>query len=124
MFNKKGFTLLEVLITTFIFVFGILVLSRIFNEGARIYSDVENTDIAINIARAKMEEIKNTPFANLADSGPAPASSDSASPFAMFDITIDVDETAAPMPVDVQVSWTGKGGGVASVSLETLIADY
>lgn len=114
----KGFTLLEVLITVIILTVGIVAILWAFSAGMYATTDIENVDLALNIAQAKMEEIKNTPFANLEDSGPT------ADPnFANFNVTVNVAEGQNPMQVDVTVAWQVKGGQT-SISLTTLITNY
>ncbi len=119
----KGFTLLEVLIATIILTVGVIAICGAFNAGIFASADIENVDLALNIAQAKMEEIKNTPFADLADSGPVPADSDPASSLARFNVTVDVAEGQNPMQVDVTVAWDVKGGQT-DITLTALIADY
>lgn len=114
----KGFTLLEVLIATVIFTVGVIVLIWALNSGIYAVSDIENVDLALNIAQGKMEEIKNTAFAGLSDSGPATDVN-----FPVFTTTVNVAEAQNPMQVDVTVNWDVKGGQTG-FTLTTLIADY
>lgn len=114
----KGFTLLEVLITVIILTVGIVTILWAFSAGMYATTDIENVDLALNIAQSNMEEIKNTSFANLQDSGPT------ADPnFANFNVSVNVAEGQNPMQVDVTVAWQVKGGQ-ASISLATLITNY
>jgi Tfp pilus assembly protein PilV len=119
--KENGFTLLEVLLATFLFTTGIVAVVRVFSMGLVASSDIENVDLALNIAQKKMEEIKNTPFANLADSGPAAA--DTTFPLSNFSITVDVAELQNPMPVNVAVNWN-VSGGTTGVNLVTLVTNY
>jgi hypothetical protein len=88
------------------------------NSGIYATSDIENVDLALNIAQAKMEEIKNTAFGSLADSGPTADAN-----FPRFSTTVNVAEGQNPMQVDVTVSWQVKGGQT-SIILTTLVASY
>lgn len=117
-FKKYGFTLLEVMIAVVLLAGGFIAIASAFNAGILASADVENVDLALNIAQAKMEEIKNTGFAGLADSGPA-ADPD----FANFNVTVNVAEGQDPMQVDVVVAWNVLGGST-NVTLTTLAADY
>lgn len=118
MVKKSGFTLLEVLIATTILVVGVMAITWAFSTGIFASADIENVDLALNIAQAKMEEIKNTAFADLADSGPT------ADPnFSNFEVTVDVAEGRDPMQVDVTVVWETKGGETG-ITLTTLTTDY
>ncbi|MDD5449472.1 MAG: prepilin-type N-terminal cleavage/methylation domain-containing protein [Candidatus Omnitrophica bacterium] len=114
----KGFTLLEVLIAAVVLTAGVVAIMWAFNTGLYATTDVENVDLALNIAQAKMEEIKNSAFADLADSGPT-ADPD----FPRFLTTVNVAEGQNPMQVDVTVNWDAKGGQTG-FTLSTLIADY
>jgi prepilin-type N-terminal cleavage/methylation domain-containing protein len=116
--KNSGFTLLEVLIATVIFTIGMTAIIWALNSGIYATSDIENVDLALNIAQAKMEEIKNTAFASLADSGPTADSN-----FPSFSVTVNVAEGQNPMQVDVTVAWSVRGG-TTSFALTTLVADY
>lgn len=117
-FEKNGFTLLEVLIAAVILTVGVAALVWAFSAGIFATTDIEDVDLALNIAQAKMEEIKNTAFASLADSGPAADAY-----FPRFSTTVNVAEGQNPMQVDVTVAWQVKGSA-ASFTLTTLAADY
>lgn len=116
--KKRGFTLLEVLITLIILAVGVIAISQAFSAGLFAATDVENVDLALNIARAKIEEIKNTDFVGLVDSGPSPDPN-----FSNFNVTVDVAEGQNPMQVDVTVAWNVKGGQTG-ITLTTLVTDY
>ena len=126
----KGFTLLEILITIIILTISVIALTSAFSSGLFSSTDVENVDLALNIAQAKMEEIKNTAFASLADSGPAAADTDPNSPLSRFDVTVDVGVPADPRQVDVIVEWEAQSGvkhgqiPSVSITLTTQMADY
>lgn len=114
----KGFTLLEVLIALIILTIAVTTLIWAFSSGIYAATDIENVDLALNIAQSNMEEIKNTPFANLQDYGPAADQN-----FANFNVSVNVAEGQNPMQVDVTVAWQVKGSQT-SISLTTLITNY
>ncbi len=114
----KGFTLLEVLIATVIFTIGVTAIIWAFNLGMFASSDIENVDLALNIAQAKMEQIKNTAFGSLSDSGPTADAN-----FPRFSTAVNVAEGQNPMQVDVTVARNVKGGST-SITLTTLVANY
>jgi prepilin-type N-terminal cleavage/methylation domain-containing protein len=116
--KSRGFTLLEVLIAVLIFTVSTVAIIWAFSLGMYATTDIENVDLALNIAQAKMEEIKNTPFAGLADNGPTTDPD-----FPSFNVTVNVAESQNPMQTDVTVAWNVKGGQT-SIALTTLVADY
>lgn len=116
--TKQGFTLLEVIIATVIFTIGAVAIIWALNSGIYATADVENVDLALNIAQAKMEEIKNIAFGSLADSVPTADAN-----FSRFSTTVNVAEGQSPKQVDVTINWNVKGG-LTGFTLTTLIADY
>ena len=113
-----GFTLIEIMIALVIFVLGVIAIARAFSAGLFAETDAFNTAIALYIAQARLEEIKDTAFAGIADSGPA-----ADLVFTDFSVTVDADEGDNPMEVDVLVNWD-TAGGEAGISLTTMVADY
>ena len=117
--RPQGFTLLEVIITVALLTLGVIALSQAFSTGMLASTDVENVDLALNIAQAKMEGLKNTAFASLASSGPT------ADPnFSNFNVTVSVTGVD-PKQIDVTVAWNVQGAQAStSVALTTLRANY
>ena len=116
----KGFTLLEILITIILFTTGVAALVWAISSGIYASVGIEEMDLALNIAQARMEDIKNKSFTAIeagGDSGPT-ADSD----FSNFNVTVDVAGGEDPMQVDVTVSWKVRGGQ-DRVTLTTLVAD-
>jgi Tfp pilus assembly protein PilV len=113
---KKSFTLLEIIITTLILTLGVIGISRALSTGLFAYKDFENVNLALSIAQTKMEELKNTSFENLSDSGPI-----SDENFPDFKVKVDIEEGKNPCKVIVEVSW---GSPEEKITLTTLIADY
>jgi Tfp pilus assembly protein PilV len=108
---------MEVLIATVVVTVGIVAVMGALGIGLFASTDIEDTDLALNIAQAKMEEIKNTAFASLADSGPTADAT-----FPKYSVTVNVAEGQDPMRIDVTVSWGAKGG-TASIMLTTQAAN-
>lgn len=122
--TKKGFTLLEVLIALIILTVGVIAITRAFSTGLFASTGVEDTDLALNIAQAKMEEIRNTSFGSIADNGPTPADANPDSPLYKFNVTVDETTVSTDLKrVEVTVDWATKGG-TADVELKTLAANY
>ena len=116
--KNNGFSLIEVLLATAIVSGGVIAVAQGFASGLLAYNDTKDTELALNIAQAKMEEIKNTLFAALVDSGPT------ADPhFSNFRVTVNTAEGQDPMRVEVTVSWNVKGGE-SNLVLTTLVTNY
>ena len=115
--SRRGFTLLEILGALLLLAIGVAALSESFSTGILASSDAENVDLALNIAQAKMETLKNTSFASLASSGPTADAN-----FSNFNVTVAVSGTD-PKQIDVTVAWNVQGGST-SVALTTRRANY
>lgn len=114
-----GFTLLEIILTVILLTVGVLALSQAFNIGMLASTDTENVDLALNIAQAKMEELRNTAFANLASNGPTADSN-----FSNFNVTVTVTGLD-PKQIVVSVDWNVQGtASSTNVQLTTLRANY
>lgn len=100
-----------------LFTVGGIALSQAFNVGLFASTDVENIDLALKIVQAKMEEVKNTAFADLSSAGPTPDPR-----FPNFNVTVAITGTD-PKQVDVTVAWNVQGG-TTSVGLTTLVSNY
>ena len=119
--SQKGFTMVEVLVTIFLLAVGVVGVQKAYNVGLRAGADIENVEIAMNLAQSKMEELRKDAaqdFDSLADFGPT-VSGD----FTNFSVTVNVDDGADPMAIDVTVTWTSSGGPGAFV-LSTIVSDY
>ena len=123
---KKGFTLLEVLVATIIFVVCVVSILWAFNTGMFAYTDIENVDLALNIAQERLENIKDTTFADITSTAPFthPAFPNFTRQTVVVVTEQDPDTSEDLLKrVDVTVTWTVKGEDV-SVTLTTLVASY
>lgn len=120
--GNSGFTLLEVLIAIVILTIGVVSIIWAFSTGIFATTDVENVDLALNIAQANMETIKNQNFTDI-DTDAEISSIVSNLGFSDFTVSGDVAEGLNPMQVDVTVAWSIRGG-TTSFTLTTLVADY
>lgn len=115
---RAGFTLFEILLAILIFAIGIVAVLWAVNTGLFARSDIENVARALNISQAKMEEIKNTAYANINNSGPITDPT-----FPAFSTMVNANNDVNIKRVDVVVSWPTRGGN-ANVNLTTLIANH
>lgn len=114
---KKGFTLLEVLIAVLLFAVGVIAIVGLFSVGMITSVDAENTAIAMNLARARIEEVRNRDFALIIDE-----SKGAIGGFPRFQREVLVTSPLADLKqVIVNVYWTFKGGET-NVSLATYIS--
>ncbi len=119
---RKGFTLLEIMITIVLLAIGIAAITEAFNAGLFTSTDAENVDLALNIAQANLETIKNQSFADI-DTDAEISSLISNLGFSDFTLSGNVAEGQDPMQVDVTVAWNVKGG-TTGITLTTLVTNY
>jgi prepilin-type N-terminal cleavage/methylation domain-containing protein len=117
---KRGFTLLEVLITLVLIAGGMTAILMAFSLVTGASRGVEEHEAAVNIAYARMEEIQSISYTELQSS-----TIDSGTMFAAlagYTVAVTTTKPENPAKVSVTVSWPVKGG-TASVALTTLKAD-
>jgi len=125
--NGAGFSLLEVMVAVVIIGFGLLAIMHLFPIGLRASKISQDTTVATFLAQQKMEELRNTKYADIDD---PPLSETFASPFSNFTWTKYVSESESEeiddgklSKVVIEVSYTPYGQG-RRVKLVTFIADY
>lgn len=117
---KKGFTLLEMLVTIVLLTAGIVSILRMMSMGMFADTDAENATIALYLAQEKMEEIKDaSSYANIDTF--AEAQTALTGDYADFDREVTV--SGGPKQVNVIVYWTTKGDEL-NVDLVSLFEDY
>jgi len=118
---KRGFTLLEVIITLALMAGGMTALLMAFSLATGTSAGIEEQETAVLIANAKMEELRSIKYANLLSS-----TTDSTAMFSDltgYTVTVTTTKPVNPAQVTTMVSWPVKGGR-ANVTLTTLRADY
>lgn len=117
MTKEYGFTLLEVLIAVLLFTVGVIAIVALFSTGLISSVDAESAAIAMNLARARIEEVRNKDFVLMSDEAKGAVGG-----FPGFQREVLV---TTPLPdlkqVTVNVYWTFKGSETG-VSLITYIS--
>ncbi|MEA3347345.1 MAG: prepilin-type N-terminal cleavage/methylation domain-containing protein [Candidatus Auribacterota bacterium] len=116
--KKSGFTLLEILLTIVLFSAGVAALIQVFGMGMFAAEDTQHTLVATNLAREKLEEIKNKAYADI--SGEAKAQL-SAFTFFQRELTVSTPQTGLKL-ITVNVYWTVRDQE-QTVSLITYVSD-
>lgn len=117
---KKGFTLIEILVTIVLLTAGIVSILQMLSMGMFANTNAEHATTAFYLAQEKMEEIKDaSSYANIDTFAVARATL--SGDFADFDREVTV--SGDPKQVNVIVYWMAKGQD-QSVDLVSLFADY
>jgi len=120
--SKSGFALLEVLIAVVLFTTGVVAVSGLFGSGLIGSSDAEHTEIAMNLAQGKIEEIRNLVFDDIVDEAKADVGG-----FLGFQREVEVSAPAFDpdmsdiKDVTVTAYWTHRGDEI-SVPVQTYIS--
>jgi len=116
--GRSGFTLLEVLITIVILVLALFPLVQIMSSGLLAGLESEATAHVMNLAQMKMEEIKDTSFANIVSQS---KQGFPGHPGYSYAITVNQPETGLKEVSVVMYWWSGRDE--TSVALDTIIID-
>ena len=115
--GDRGFTLLEVMLTLALVATGTVACAELFHRAQAGNTDGEATLIATGLAQRRLEELRNTSYASLANESAATVSSPSG--YSQFTRSVTVTTPYANLKqIVVTVSWAAPGGTV-SVSLQT-----
>ena len=120
--RQQGFTLIEAMVTLSILLIIISSTLGLFTTGYRNLATPKNLTAATNIARTKMEEIKNTSFGSITTSFPAgdyPVEGSLLPEGTILNISYP-DGVVDPLAVSVTVSWP-EGDNWRSIELATLV---
>ncbi len=117
--SQRGFTLIEVLVSVFVFGSVVILLVGVFNLTL-LTRLARQEDIALKIADHKLEELRNDGYAGLPASGSFSDSLLSSLPNSTASTSIS-DFNAKVKQVIVQVGWQAPSGSTRVMSLTTLI---
>lgn len=124
-----GFTIIEVVVATFVMAFGIASAIIAMNAGFRSLDTARNTTLAAQIMQSEMERIRLLSW-NQVDALPASATVDITSVFshsaglasrfnAVRDVTTVADRNNVMKEIRITVTWTGISGLTHSRSTAT-----
>ena len=115
--TKKGFTLLEILLTLVLFSVGVVGIAGLFSYTLDSSLDAEYTEIATNLAQARAEEVRNIAYDDIADEAKAQVSVIGYTlppEFQAFQRQVGVTEPLTDLKqVTVTVYWQFKGKEVS-----------
>ena len=106
-FNRRsegGFSILENMISMAIFSVGILSISMLFTQTMTFTHNSEKMSVATNLAKGKLEELRNTPYANIVP-GTASETVDNVEYDLEWTVTNDSPLTGVRKVV-MEISWT------------------
>lgn len=118
---KKGFSLIEIIITIGILGLMILVFQAVLVNGV-LTRNAQNKDVALKIATHKIEEIRALGYLSVPASGSFTDSLLNTIPAGNATLTVS-DYNTKVKQVVVTVSWAEPNSNPRSLSLTTLIAD-
>ena len=120
--KDRGFSFLEILLATVLLSIGLVGLVNAFSIGLSESSQAKQYTVAKNLAEEKLEEIRNTSYANVVIESPAvPVSG-------FLDYRREVLVSEIPQPgsglkeLQINVFWQAKGGEV-SISLASYVSN-
>lgn len=118
---KKGFSLIEILVTIGILGLMIVVYQAVLGN-VYLTRNVQDKDVALKIATYKIEEIRALGYSSMPGSGTFTDTLLTSLPSGTAAMTI-TDYNAKVKQVVVTVGWTPQNSTARSVSLTTLVTD-
>lgn len=118
---KKGFSLIEILVTIGILSLMIVVYQAVLGN-VYLTRSVQDKDVALKIATYKIEELRALGYSSLPGSGSFSDTLLTSLPSGTASMTI-TDYNAKVKQVVVTVGWTPQNSTARSVSLTTLVTD-
>lgn len=118
--TSKGFALLEIMLSLLLLSVGVVSIAGLYVTALDSGLDAEQTNIAVNLAQKRMEEIYNLTYASVVSESKTALSA----PFASYSRQVTAAEIGSPAglkQVTVTVFWTIKGKE-ASISLVTYVS--
>ena len=122
--NRKGFSLIELMVAVVILAMAIFGIFHAYSVGFMGMADARDRTVATNLAQKKIEDIKNTPFSNIADS--STTTEEISGKILTIDLisinsTVGENNDSNLKEVTVTVSWFDRNGNQKNVVTKTLI---
>ena len=118
--SRPGFTLFELLITIFLIVTALFPLLSFLSQNLLVSGGSHSEMIAINLAQAKMEELKSRYFNLITDEAKAAVPG---YPGYQREVMVNLPLSSLK-DVKVYVFWTPSGGSSEHVSFESYVANF
>ena len=122
MWPEEGFTLIEIMITLVIMSIGLMALAGLQVSAIRGNAFSKRLTTAISIAQSRLEQVKNTPYANIQSESPTQVAV--SNPNLNFTRQVTVTNNS-PLPntkrVEVVVTWT-QASKTYTVPISTIIS--
>lgn len=119
--RRKGFTLIEMILVLVVITIALFPLVESFSSGIRASKIASDTNIAIELAQQKMEQLQSVPFASLSGSSEALGS---ISGYPNFSREAIVTEPLTNLKeVSVNVYWTS-GIGTDQFGISSYFVNY
>lgn len=120
--RAAGFTFIELLVATALFLFFTTFLMQAFSMGFVTVADMETVNLAYYLAANKMEILRNKPFDQIVAEGRTAVTD-----FTDFETEVNVsfpkDPNTKLKKVTVNLYFPKKGGGTRNVWVKTLVVD-
>jgi prepilin-type N-terminal cleavage/methylation domain-containing protein len=115
--SRRGFTLLEILITLLLFSTGVVAVAGLFGTAMTAGSDAESTALASNLVQERLEEFRNKDYLSVVNEAKAVVTA-----FPLYQRQVTVTESPTDLKrVRVNVYWVAPGGET-SVFAETYVS--
>ncbi len=115
--RRRGFTLLELMLAISVMAVGTIGIVEVFQRAQSGVTDGENGLIALHLAQRRLEELRNTSYASLANE--AKASVASPSGYSRFSRQVTVTTPYTNLKQIVVTVYWNVPGGETNVSLQT-----
>ncbi|OGW94264.1 MAG: hypothetical protein A3G36_03260 [Omnitrophica bacterium RIFCSPLOWO2_12_FULL_45_13] len=116
--GKRGFSLLEIMLTILLLGTGFAMLLQVVNTGLFVGGQNEDTIIAANLAQEKIEELRNAAYPAIASEVKATVSG-----FSAFERQVDVTTPQTGLKqISVTVYWFAKSAET-SANMVTYVSD-